>query len=632
METLKVSGSEPLDKFFAPSNWGDTRAKLRFKAQDKWANKSTLRAHLSRITKINELATELLDQGFMSDDGADWEYLTALEKIRQKIADRKIKSWSELERKANGQKSSYVGHLFSKKRKYLPNYSKRIEQRLEQLCVFLELDWGIMRPMLIKDGARRPVSKKLKPSGFSYYLKFENWPPTLQQSVNDIERFHMRMTPGQLPDGTPKLRNKKSQWKIRESDGKCSSKGSFHNLLGSFFGFCVLPSDKKVSEKLVLARLKTTLVKWQEEDFDQYVSWMTGEGRNAAELSISLLFDFDLIERWLQWLANRNGGIAETQPGYCLSLSGLTNPKTGAISQSYEIACQVMGFPPLSGPILRTEENELFQKRIREWSDFCGRASAEFRSLQHSFSSSKVKKKKRVSSRHSKILEIKDPLVPVQTMIERLHRSEPRHLDKNSQSWMVWARNMTLLELTVSNPIRADNLHCLNFCEDGSGRLRKTGDVFQIYLEKHEVKNPHKEKDYGYLGIVSPSASSWLNFYIQSVRPHWPTGISMDERLFLTDSGNKLSNIDLWKIFVTVSRLYLPEYSELNPHVYRHIVATSWLKNHPDDFVTVSLILGDRIETVMKDYAHLASSDGFSRYHKLLENWRGRTPPTMGGK
>lgn len=631
-ETLGASDEETLDNFFTKQKWGETRSKLRFDAQKRWPNKNTLRGHLSRLTKINELAAKMLDQGFVSNDGGDWEYLSALEKIRGKMSDCGFKSFTALEVQANGRKTNYLRHLFQKKRKYPSYYSKKIDKRLEELCAFLELDWEIMRPMLLEEGSKKPVSNKLKPSAFSYYLKFKNWPQLLQRAVNEIEKFHMGMTPGQLLDGTPKKRTKKSHWKVRERDGKCSSKQNFHNLLGSFFGFCTLPSDPKQAMDKVRQRLKTTALNWQEKDFDQYVSWMTGEGMDSDELSIDLLFDMDLVERWLIWLADRNGGISQTQPTFCLSLSGLTNRATGAISQSYEIASQVMGFPSISTRILRGEDKRMFQERMHEWTEFCDNASSEFRSFQGSFSSSKVRKKNRVSSRHSSLLATKDPLIPVQTMIDRLHRSEPRHLAVNSQSWLVWARNMTMLELIVSNPIRADNLLALNFCEDGSGRLRKTGEAFQIRLEKHEVKNPHEEKEFGYLGDVSPSATDWLRFYIDYVRPMWPTSIPASQLLFLTDSGREISIVELRTIFVRVSRLHLPEYGELNPHVYRHIVATSWLKNHPDDFITVSLILGDRIETVMKDYAHLASSDGFSRYHALLSNRKDRKPPQVGGQ
>jgi hypothetical protein len=54
----------------------------------------------------------------------------------------------------------------------------------------------------------------------------------------------------------------------------------------------------------------------------------------------------------------------------------------------------------------------------------------------------------------------------------------------------------------------------------------------------------------------------------------------------------------------------------INPHAFRHIWATDWLKRHPDDFFTVSGKLNDTVGTVMKDYGHLRSSDHAARANR----------------
>ena len=81
METLGASNEMSLNTFFLSKKWGKTRAMLRFEAQKKWTNKSTLRGHLSRITKIGDLAAKLLKQGFMSDDGADWKAIWCVARL-----------------------------------------------------------------------------------------------------------------------------------------------------------------------------------------------------------------------------------------------------------------------------------------------------------------------------------------------------------------------------------------------------------------------------------------------------------------------------------------------------------------------------------------------------------------------
>lgn len=187
---------------------------------------------------------------------------------------------------------------------------------------------------------------------------------------------------------------------------------------------------------------------------------------------------------------------------------------------------------------------------------------------------------------------------------------------------------MTICELLLSNPLRANNICMLELAEGGRGHLYKLGSGFEIQFAKHEVKNPHKEKEEGYRAKVNSRAAAWLNFYITEVLPTWPTKPGAANLLFRSDSGYPLTVNDLLKIMRSVSKRCLPEYEPIGSHMWRHIIATGWLKAHPNDYVTVALILGDRIETVLREYAHLASEDGLKRYHAMLGPGSRRSVPT----
>lgn len=490
METLGVNDGDGMDETLSPAIWGETRAELRSVAAKKWTNKSTLRGHLSRITRIAELAETLIAHGFNSHDGVDWAFMAARDEIRVGMQKKKIETFYELDLKAHKEPQHYIGHLFKKTRKYHANRSPKIASRLEELCNFLGLDWEHLRPKLIETQAAKVVSKGLKPSAFAYYMHQDRWPTALQDAVALIEQFHMGLSPGQFPDGSSKRRTEKSLWKVRESDGKCGSKQNLHNILGSFFGYCTLPNDEELAVDHVSDRLKNTSIQWKNEDIPKYAQWLIAEGMDPEEVSIALLFDLALVERRLNWLAKRNGGISKTQPTFSLSLCGLTNRKTGAITQSYEIAAQVLGFPPLPKRALRKSEKEEFHSRMKEWVDYCDSVSTQFRNFQKYFESSKVKKKRNVSSRHEKILEQKDPLAPIESLLIRLCKSEPRHLEKSSQSWLVWARNMTLFELIVSNPLRPDNLCILNYSEDQRAKVQKKRSGVRTTFGKARSEEP----------------------------------------------------------------------------------------------------------------------------------------------
>ena len=53
-------------------------------------------------------------------------------------------------------------------------------------------------------------------------------------------------------------------------------------------------------------------------------------------------------------------------------------------------------------------------------------------------------------------------------------------------------------------------------------------------------------------------------------------------------------------------------------HAFRHLVATDWLTQHPNDFLTVAELLNDKFDTVMTNYAHLKRDISFSRYEEHI--------------
>lgn len=61
----------------------------------------------------------------------------------------------------------------------------------------------------------------------------------------------------------------------------------------------------------------------------------------------------------------------------------------------------------------------------------------------------------------------------------------------------------------------------------------------------------------------------------------------------------------------------------VGPNAFRHIVATDWLKSHPNDWDTVAGMLNDSVDTVAKNYAHLTAQDHIRRINEYNENLLG---------
>lgn len=61
-----------------------------------------------------------------------------------------------------------------------------------------------------------------------------------------------------------------------------------------------------------------------------------------------------------------------------------------------------------------------------------------------------------------------------------------------------------------------------------------------------------------------------------------------------------------------------------HPHVIRSVWTTEWIRNTHGDFYTAAIMLNDRIETIIKNYAHLLEEDIAEKAYRLIEERNGQ--------
>jgi integrase len=73
------------------------------------------------------------------------------------------------------------------------------------------------------------------------------------------------------------------------------------------------------------------------------------------------------------------------------------------------------------------------------------------------------------------------------------------------------------------------------------------------------------------------------------------------------------------------TQFYLAEYGcvGFGPHCFRHIVATEWVKNHPDGYEVAAAILHDTPETVRKAYSWVTPADKIAHWNNYFESLSG---------
>lgn len=186
-----------------------------------------------------------------------------------------------------------------------------------------------------------------------------------------------------------------------------------------------------------------------------------------------------------------------------------------------------------------------------------------------------------------------------------------------SKTELLARRDELILGLLISCPLRAKNMETLMYHPGNSGSIYRTaGGQWRIRIALANLKNGVSKRN---IGVYDVPVATWLHSrlddYVNTVRPQ----LVNDEDpgyLLLTDDGKRLRGFS--KLVARLTRNYIQGCIGFGPHGFRHIVATDWLKRNPNDFLTVSELLGDTVETVIREYAHLKQDTAFSRYESYV--------------
>ena len=218
------------------------------------------------------------------------------------------------------------------------------------------------------------------------------------------------------------------------------------------------------------------------------------------------------------------------------------------------------------------------------------------------------------------IVDLAEPLEPIADMVQRMRQDRPIGC-KFSEA--LWSRDILLIKLLVSNPLRLRNLQTMTWRADNKGNLYQRVDgSWWIKIANRYFKNRRgasKKKDYD--APVHESVWPDLERYVLIHRSRLLRQSS--DLLFLAKS-NRGTNLEhrpwgsLSGQVLRITRKYLWRCGGIRTHAFRHIVATAILKAEGGDIKTAALVLNDSEATVFKAYSGMRSSDGAVRMGQLL--------------
>jgi hypothetical protein len=327
---------------------------------------------------------------------------------------------------------------------------------------------------------------------------------------------------------------------------------------------------------------------------------------SADVQTLAWLSNKRMAHRYMKWMIARagdkvHGGVLD----FAKLVAALNHPEHGYFTQTPELQLRL---PPVDS--------------LRDWHEACSEAYAWASEMKKNLREAGIEHSREPMAPIKSVLELDDPLEAIADMVARMKSCRPvtGGIDE-----AIWARDLLLVKLLASNPLRAKNMKLLTYCANNTGNLyRRPDGSWYIRIDKRAFKNAKgaaKSRDYDMPvnRVVAVDIERYLNVY----RPMLPDADKVDF-VFLSSLDEKPAGyVGTWKnlnrrIFY-VTRRYLWDCPGIGAHGFRYIMGTATLKKAPGAWDAAAAVLHDEVDTVKAHYAHLRSSDGGSFVHAVLD-------------
>jgi hypothetical protein len=309
-----------------------------------------------------------------------------------------------------------------------------------------------------------------------------------------------------------------------------------------------------------------------------------GAGLDLETLTLGLLADQDHLFRYLDWYMEASG---QTHGGHLYffdTVLMLLHPKDGFLPKQATIGAN-LGYDAAAW-LARCADtlNWIYLEilpMLKENYEKDGRARKPFEPIQH-------------------ILNLDRPL---DAMMRAINRAEEDRHTTGGEHEVSWARDLALMALMTSNPLRILNFIDLTYRSDNTGQLRQMGDGnWRIVITKGLFKNMRgAAKEHDYDQAVDPSMTPYITRYIRTYRPL--IGGLRSELVFVSTDHPDQEFDKLDVVVRNWTEKYVENCQGIGPHAVRHIVATHIIKTTLGNFFLAATALHDNPITVKRSYA-----------------------------
>ena len=342
-----------------------------------------------------------------------------------------------------------------------------------------------------------------------------------------------------------------------------------------------------------------------------YLGWLKNVAQSTGVPDEKLenlvwLTDIDLVGRYIEWRIERSGGKINGGISSLISfILTLIHPVTGYLTQLVE-----------TGFSLPTPLN------LKDWQSRCQLAFETFKKLKRSLQAVENMSRNPFDPIRD-VISLVDPMAALQDMRHRMRIARPT---AGTITEAIWGRDILLIQLLMSSPLRLKNLRELTYHTDNSGNLYSVRDgEWRLRIDREDFKNSEytaKERPFD-IGLDTSLIADIKN-YLKVFRPLLARqSATHNHLLFLSSSKKNADDDESWvslsRHVAALTKRYLMKCPGVGTHAIRHIVATAIVKK-TGQYGTAARVLNDKESTIEKSYAHLVAEDGHKQYRSLFPN------------
>ncbi len=339
-------------------------------------------------------------------------------------------------------------------------------------------------------------------------------------------------------------------------------------------------------------------------DLAEEERWQAGKGMRVEDITLAHWLDPDLLWQHFEFLRGRqhNGVFTEEHMHFLVFINSLVNHPYSFVKAHDKLAREFGS--RLKGEKWAAHVEVAYHQPILKLA----------RQMRKALSPDK---QRGADEALKTVFADKDPMLLIMEMVQRMEENLAPASQRQKHAAQL--RDIAMFRMCLDVPLRAKNLAELRI---GQSLVRNSATgLWALTLAKKNLKNHHSPHAYDIDREYSPATSLAMDRYLEEGRPNLKGAEERDWFLLPASSGpgRKLQPGDCPYQFVPNSiywavrcrtEQYFGKGSGTGSNLFRHLLATSILKDDPSQVETAAAVLNNAPNTIRDNYKHLTQKDG----------------------